>query len=264
MLFFLKLGGSLITEKDKPYTAREDILRQIAAEIKQARQEFPEMQLLLGHGSGSFGHVSAKKYKTRDGVETPVEWQGFQNVWRDARKLNQIVIETFSDYCLPVIAFPPSSAIICSDHQVKSWDIQPIQKALKSGLIPLVYGDVIFDETLGGTILSTEELFFDLAPHLNPDKILLAGKEKGVWEDFPQRTKLIKLINKKNLSQIKDSLKGSEYTDVTGGMLEKVSSMLQILENLPQTEILIFSGEHKGEMLQTLSGCNPGTLISSC
>ena len=262
MLFFLKLGGSLITEKDNPYTARDTILHQIAEEIKLARQEFPEMQLLLGHGSGSFGHVSAKKFKTRDGVDTPEEWTGFVNVWKDARKLNQIVIETLSASGLPVLAFPPSAAIVCQGRKVKSWDIQPIKKALKAGLIPLVNGDVIFDEFLGGTILSTEELFFHLASCLKPEKILLAGKEQGVWEDFPNRTKLLRIINANNLAQIEKNLQGSEFTDVTGGMLEKVKNMLDILKNIPKTGVLIFSGEQKGELYKALSGGNPGTLIS--
>ena len=262
MLFFLKLGGSLITEKDKPYTARDTILHQIAEEINLARQEFPEMKLLLGHGSGSFGHVSAKKYKTRDGVHTSEEWAGFVNVWEDARKLNQIVIKTLSAAGLPVMAFPPSAAIICQGRKVKSWDIQPIQKALNAGLIPLVNGDVIFDEKLGGTILSTEELFFHLAFYLIPEKILLAGKEQGVWEDFPDRTKLLKMINANNLAQVENNLQGSEFTDVTGGMLEKVKNMLEILKSIPQTGVLIFSGEQKGELLKALSGGNPGTLIS--
>ncbi len=45
-------------------------------------------------------------------------------------------------------------------QQVESWNLAPITKALRSGLIPVVYGDVVFDQDLGGTILSTEELFF--------------------------------------------------------------------------------------------------------
>ncbi len=65
MLTFLKLGGSLITDKDSPHTARPEILRRLADEIVAARQSNPAMQLLIGHGSGSFGHMPAKKYGTR-------------------------------------------------------------------------------------------------------------------------------------------------------------------------------------------------------
>ncbi len=133
----------------------------------------PELSLLLGHGSGSFGHVPAKLYGTRNGVSTVEEWRGFSKVWVEARTLNQIVIHYLAQAGLPVIAISPSSAIITNNGFVTQWDTTPIQKALSAGLIPVVYGDVIFDQVLGGTILSTEELFYHLAqifsPAENPD-----------------------------------------------------------------------------------------------
>ena len=55
MRIFLKLGGSLITDKDKPYTARTQVIADIAKEIVAARKTDPDMELLIGHGSGSFG-----------------------------------------------------------------------------------------------------------------------------------------------------------------------------------------------------------------
>lgn len=67
-LVFLKLGGSLITDKTRPRTVRLDTLKRLCAEIASARKHDPNLQLLLGHGSGSFGHVAAKKYKTREGL----------------------------------------------------------------------------------------------------------------------------------------------------------------------------------------------------
>ena len=67
-IVFLKLGGSLITDKDKPYTPRLDKLANLSLEIKTVLDSIPELVLILGHGSGSFGHTAAKKHGTRDGV----------------------------------------------------------------------------------------------------------------------------------------------------------------------------------------------------
>ena len=69
MMQFLKLGGSLITDKDTAHTPRIDVIDRIAGEIKKYLVEHPQDSLLLGHGSGSFGHVPAAKYGTREGVE---------------------------------------------------------------------------------------------------------------------------------------------------------------------------------------------------
>ena len=33
--------------------------------------------LIIGHGSGSFGHYMASKYGTRRGVNGPEQWMGF-------------------------------------------------------------------------------------------------------------------------------------------------------------------------------------------
>ena len=53
---FLKLGGSLITDKSRPQTARLDVLERLASEIAQAYHKHPDLSLVIGHGSGSFGH----------------------------------------------------------------------------------------------------------------------------------------------------------------------------------------------------------------
>ncbi len=70
-------------------------------------------------------------------------------------------------------------------------------------MLPVVHGDVAFDEALGGTILSTEDVFAFLAEHLSPTRILLAGIEAGVWEDFPARTKLVKQIQLSDYEKMK-------------------------------------------------------------
>ena len=95
-LVFLKLGGSLITDKGTPFTARTKALHRISKEIAQALREDSSLQLLIGHGSGSFGHVSADQHHTRTGGKGDDYWQGFSKVWLAARELNQIVIESLS------------------------------------------------------------------------------------------------------------------------------------------------------------------------
>ena len=64
-MLFLKLGGSLITDKHTPRTPRPDVLARLMQEITEARAARPGMRIVLGHGSGSFGHVEAKRYGTR-------------------------------------------------------------------------------------------------------------------------------------------------------------------------------------------------------
>jgi len=261
-LTFLKLGGSLITDKDRPNTPRPDVLARLASEIAGARQAQPGLPLILGHGSGSFGHTAARKHNTRQGVRDRAGWDGFFEVWKEARALNQIVVAALTAAGLPVIAFPPSAAVMARDGQPVSWDLAPIQAALSAGLIPLVNGDTIFDEKLGGTILSTEDLFFYLAHQFKPGRILLAGREEGVWADYPTRSRLIKTINPQNFSSYAAQIVGSASVDVTGGMVEKVQRMLDLVTTLPSFEAVIFSGLQPGAVAKVLGGFKTGTTIS--
>ena len=261
MLYFLKLGGSLITDKNTTSTARKDTLRRLAAEIADALKLRTDLQLLIGHGSGSFGHIPASKYGTRQGVNSAEKWWGFVEVFREARALNQIVLEALLEAGLPVIAFPPSAAIIAQDGAIQSWDTQPLQAALAIGLIPLVNGDVIFDTQRGGTILSTEELFTHLAVKLAPQRILLAGIEAGVWRDHPACTQLLESITPSAYNSDNSGLGGSAAVDVTGGMRQKVEIMLSLATRLPGLKSLIFSGEEPGLVYQALLGDLPGTCI---
>ena len=262
-LQFLKLGGSLITEKTRPHTPRLEVLRRLAGEIAAALGRNPGLRLVLGHGSGSFGHVPARAYGTRLGVHTPEEWGGFVEVWREAAALNHLVVEALGEAGLKAIAFPPSACVTALDGKVAGWDLTPLRAALEAGLLPVVYGDVVFDALRGGTILSTEDLFQHLALYLLPKRWLLAGLEPGVWTDYPQCTQLAGEITPESLESAAPSLAGSIATDVTGGMRSKVKQSLSMVEQIPGLEICIFSGEIPGAVERVLAGETVGTRIHS-
>ncbi len=260
-LQFLKLGGSLITDKTKPRTPRLEVIQRLAQEIAEALALRPEARLLIGNGAGSFGHIPAKKYNTRHGVHSVEAWRGFTEVWREAAALNHLVIEALHAAGLPAIAFPPSACVVACDGRVASWDLTPLGAALDAGLIPVIHGDVIFDTVRGGTILSTEDLFAYLAHHLHPKRILLAGLEEGVWADYPTCSALIAEISPGNINQISSVIGGSNATDVTGGMASKVHQSLTLVQEVPNLEVLIFSGEKPGNLKQALLGAQMGTRV---
>ena len=260
-LVFLKIGGSLITDKQRRRAPRPEVMERLAGEIGRALKKHPEMRLVLGNGAGSFGHVTAKKYGTRQGVHTAQEWRGFAEIWREAAALNTMVTDALHATDLPAIALHPSAAVIAEDGKVLSWDLAPIHAALNAGLLPVIHGDVIFDTQRGGTILSTEDLFDHLAIHLRPGKILLAGLEQGVWADYPSCTQLIPEITPVNIEGFLAALGGSNAADVTGGMASKVLQSLELVQAIPDLQVLIFSGETPGAVELALGESNIGTSI---
>lgn len=238
-LVFLKLGGSLITDKTQTESIRPKILARIAAEIASARRENPHLRLVLGHGSGSFGHVPAAKFGTREGVESTEQWRGFIKVAAAASRLNTLVVDALLAANVPVISLTSRGSAAVSDGTITYINHQTIENALDAGLVPLVMGDVAFDAVRGGTIISTEEIFAYLTPKLNPKWLLFAGEVHGVHDEARH---LIPQISHANLPHIREALGASRGTDVTGGMLSKVLGMLQLSQRFPSLSIQIFSG----------------------
>lgn len=261
-LVYVKLGGSLITDKNTPHHARLNIINRLAGEIAAALRDNPNLRLLVGHGSGSFGHVPAKKYHTRDGVYTPEEWQGFAKVWQEAKALNAIVTEALVGTGLPAISFSPCAQVLTHSHKITDWNTTQILKSLENDLVPVIYGDVVFDSGIGGTILSTEEQFEYLSGVLKPTRILLAGIEPGVWKSFPERDDFYSTVSPSILKNIDSHLAASESTDVTGGMRSKVHSMMNLVLAGNCKEIVIFSGLEPGSVYNVLSGKCKGTRIT--
>jgi isopentenyl phosphate kinase len=103
------------------------------------------------------------------------------------------------------------------------------------------FRDVIFDDNLGGIIYSTEDLFIHLLPMIRPDQILLAGKEPGIWKDYPRNTEIVRLINAADFEDAHTNIGDSASIDVTGGMAAKVQLMLEVVKTYPDVAVQIFS-----------------------
>ncbi len=260
-LAFLKLGGSLITDKTRPYEPRLDRLAALATQIADFLKEKPGTRLLLGHGSGSFGHTAAQEYGTREGVRDARGWRGFAEVHHQAARLNGYVMEALRKAELPAVSFPPVASVLAREGKVSYWDPGHIEGALDHGLLPVIYGDTVFDQARGGTILSTEDLFAHLSPPLHPERILLAGQEPGVWADFPSRGRLLEVIRSADYESLRLGLGAAEGVDVTGGMLAKVDQMMELVKSIAGLHVTIFSGVEEGALAKALRGEPIGTRL---
>ncbi len=265
-LVFLKLGGSLLTDKTRPETLRGDVLSRLACEIAGALADCPGLRLLIGHGSGSFGHVIAAKHGTRAGVTTPEGWRGYAETARAAALLNRSVVDALWEAGAPVLAIQPSASAQCGGGELETLDERPLAAALDHGLAPVVYGDVALDSARGGTIISTEEIFRWLAARLSPQRVILVGEVDGVLSADPASGilgELIPEITPATLPRVAKVLGGSRGVDVTGGMVAKVSEMLALLEATPSlSAVHIISGLVPG--LVRLALVNPGLYAGTC
>jgi isopentenyl phosphate kinase len=254
-LVFLKLGGSLITDKARPQRARPRVIRRAAREIGEALSERPgELRLVLGHGSGSFGHYPAQKYGVQEGLRGQSDWWGLAETSALAARLNRLVADTFLEEGLPILSLQPSASALCRAGELIHLEVKPIREALAQGLVPLLYGDVAFDQERGTTIISTEEIFAYLATRMEPQRIIMVGQVEGVYDREPQspRARLLERISPLDLAQLEEALSGSPEVDVTGGMLTKVKVMVRLVEAHSSLQVRFISGRRKGALKRAL------------
>lgn len=259
-MIFLKLGGSLITAKDQAETPRLAVLQRLASEIAAARRARPEQPLLIGHGSGSFGHAAAARHGFEAGVMSGEDWNSYSEVWAAARRLNNLVLDALRAAELPAVSIAPSASAVSEEGELVDMAVEPVQRLLDAGLLPVVYGDVVVDRSLGAAIASTEAVFSHLARSLRPAHMLLAGSEAGVYADYPAREQLLSTVTPDSFDELR--LAGAEAPDVTGGMRDKVRRALNLVQELPQLEAWIFSGLEPGAVEAALLGRPRGTKLS--
>ncbi len=255
---FLKLGGSLLTDKTQTEALRHDVLARLAAEIAAARAARPGLRLVLGHGSGSFGHVAAARHGTRVGVAGVAAWQGFAEVSDAAARLNRRVVAALLAAGVAAVGLPPSASAVVADGHIQQLAVAPVVAALEAGLLPVVFGDVAFDTVRGGTIISTEEVLDFLAPPLRPSWLLLAGETAGVLDATGS---VVGRITPATLPEMLPALGGSRGTDVTGGMATKVMAVLDLAAALPGLRVRIFSGLEPGLLTRLL--LDPATQVGT-
>ncbi len=210
----------------------------------------PGLSLVIGHGSGSFGHVTARQYGTRDGVRSPAAWRGYAEVARVAAELNRLVVDALWAAGVPALRIQPSASARCRDGELTAMDERPLIAALRNGLAPVVHGDVALDDVRGGTIISTEQIFRWLAPRLHPQRVVLVGEVEGVLTADPAsgvQGEVIDEITPAMLPQLAAALGGSRGVDVTGGMVAKVAEMVALARSTPSLACV-----------QVISGLAPG------
>ena len=259
-MIYLKLGGSLITDKSTPFTARQEVIHRLASEIADSIRQLQDQKLLIGHGSGSFGHHVASETGVHKGIHSPDQWEGFIKVWQAAQALHKILMNELRAAAIPSMSFSPSVSCVTVDGVIQELAVEPIKLAIEAGIVPVVHGDVVFDRSRGASIVSTEQVLIFLAKTLPPPtQVMLAGKEPGVFADRTNDPEPLPSIDSNQFQQIQFS--DIDGDDVTGGMRSKVREALELASQLPETEIRIFSAEPPENLRKALQGEPLGTRI---
>ena len=255
-LICLKLSGSLLTEKSKPNTAKEEVIRRLAREIYELMKNF---NFIIVHGGGSFGHAAAKKYKIHEGLNKGNKEQvtGFCETQEAMQNLNKIFVDIFLEEKVPVFPVQLSSSVILKSNKINKFSINSLEvmkKLIELNVIPVAYGVPCVDVENGIGILSGDEILVWLAKQLKAGRII-SGSITEVLDD---EGTIIPGINEKNIGKI--NFYNAE-NDVTGGMKRKVFELLKFAaESGIETQVVNLNEK---KLRDVLEGRVHGTVIKN-
>lgn len=262
-LIILKLGGSILTFKDKSKPVfRTRVVKRIIQEIKEAREKH-NFDLIIVHGTGSFGHPIAKQHKLHLGIVNKHSIFGFAKSKRQGFRLNQKLWKCFEDEDIPTIPIQTCVITKTTDGKISFMNTSIIKEFLKKNLQILIFGDEVIDTKQGIAVCSSDQLAVYLASKLKASQLLFASDVDGVYNTNPKidNTAIkIALITKDSIKNIINSLKPHNLNDVSGEMAGKLKSLLSYGIN-SNTNIRIFSGLIKKRIYQSLTGKPQGTEI---
>ena len=262
-MIILKIGGSILTNKDAVSEVDTKSLKRIASEIKSSLDNsFKE--LIIVHGAGSFGHPPAKKYKIGekfDESEYPQKRIGFCETQNAVKKLNMYICEAFIDEGLPVVAIPASSFMRATNKRITDGNLDSFKRYLEKGFIPVIYGDVVLDDELEICVISGDQLIQYLAKNLNPDMVVLGTDVDGVYNKNPKTHDDAIFFDKFSSLDDLDTLEGTTNVDVTGGMVGKIKELLYLADLGIESKII--NAEVENNVFKVLENEDvKGTIIS--
>ncbi len=246
-LILLKIGGSIITQKDiSEPLINEPNLERICEEIADGYKT-GDFRLVIVHGAGSFGHPIVKKTGIHEGITRPNQVYSFAQTQLLQNKLNYEVCNVLQELKLPAIPLQPSASAIMNNKRIDSLNHELVKHLVDLSLIPVLFGVPAFDKTQKSSILSGDQIIVYLARKLNPQRIIFASNVDGI---IGTDGNLVQHINSENFEEIKKSFYTAEYDDVTGAMAGKISELKQ----LSPIKAFIINGNTSGLIQDILLG----------
>lgn len=213
----VKLGGSVVTEKDEPETVDRTALVDAARALAGT-----SASLVVVHGGGSFGHHHAAQHGVTT-TEGTSDAAGAIAIHRAMVELNRAVVGALQDEGIPAVPVHPLSAASRDGNGDLTLPTTQIRRLLGEEFVPVLHGDVVAHEGEGVTVLSGDELVVRLGSALDADRVGVCSTVPGVLDDDGTVIERIE-----SFEDAADVLGESDATDVTGGMAGKIRALLEL------------------------------------
>ena len=213
-VILIKLGGSVVTHKERPMTMNKIAIDQIFKSLLSVK-----VPIIFVHGGGSFGHYWSVKYDIHSKPDR-YSSDGIAVVHESMISLNHKLVKSMIRFKLNPYSVSPFSIISNNKPLVKK--IIELASMTRDKIIPVTYGDIVYRTHHKYSILSGDELMTMISHVLKPKKVIFAVNVDGIFRD-PQGKQVIQTIGEKSLIKF-----SNVNFDITGGMKRKVREALKI------------------------------------
>jgi len=243
----LKLGGSAITDKARDCTPDIPVIQHAADQLADYRRP-----LVLIHGGGSYAHPFVTRSGVGGGLRDRSQLRSISETEFYLGQLTRIICASLLLRNMNPVPLHPMSFATLDKGEVKKTLLDPIRNSLGAGLIPLLHGDLVFDESRGIGVLSGDRIASLIGSRLGVSRVLFGCDVDGVYsanpKGFPNAT-LIPEVTSENFRSVL-SVSRSPSTDATGGMGEKVKQAVRLAKN--GCECYIFNLREKNALRKIL------------
>ena len=257
-LIVLKLGGSLLTDKSTAYRLREDVIKAVAIEIKECIDLGLIKALVIVHGVGSFGHPPVLKYNLHKGFRSKDQLISMSKTQQIVNEFRKTIATTFLKEGIPINLMHASSMLVGSKMVITDITFNSLKGFLSLGMVPLIGGDMMFDDSMGFSVCSGDQLAVVLSRVLHAKQLLFATDVPGVFDKDPKSGEHPKLLREINLNEIAHLFGNSNETintDASGKMWGKLLSLASIKDQIQEgLEVVILSMNKKGVLKKVLKG----------
>ncbi|MGZ4915488.1 MAG: isopentenyl phosphate kinase [Halobacteriota archaeon] len=248
-MILLKIGGSVITDKAREATIKKTNVSEVAQQIANSRSS----NLVLVHGAGSFGHPQAVKYLS-EGFSALGVWKTHAAVCL----LNTRFVNALQSENVPALPIHPLDHVVVSHGKIVEFSMVALQLMLENDIVPVIHGDVVMDKSRRFSILSGDQLITYLARIMRPHKIGVGTDVDGVL----YKGKTIRHLTPVSFETYRAGITGSDNIDVTGGMLRKVSELIDLAKLGIESQV--FDATKEGNITRFFAeGTNLGTIIAA-
>jgi len=257
-VFILKLGGALISHKDDYCAPNVEVIREFGR-VVGSRWGDLRGRLIMVLGGGSYGNGVPRRYNLQ---ESSGDWKPTDLSMMTLKTVEfmSLVTEVFRQEGVPCYPFQTSGYLLSRGGRPQRFFIEPIKHALSMNLLPLLSGDLVFDSEGNFVIFSSEavpELFVE---SLHVKRVVMLTNVPGVLDYSSAEPALIARVTEENYEAVLEHAGASRQQDVSGGMKNKVRSLLRVAEM--GVESVICDGRRPATLLPALfDSAPPGTLI---